>query len=135
LEFITYKSLPRLGHLALHVDEVQVVVDAAAKVASFGFYYIQILPSVGAPGPACRRSSGGGGRRWQGGFVLLSLLVLPVLLLLLCCCCCCCCCCHCSCSLQAWQLWQETKSSCCWTKKPWAAMTIHNTTPSTVLST
>ncbi len=33
LEFITYKSLPRLGHLVLHEDEVQVVVDATAKVA------------------------------------------------------------------------------------------------------
>ncbi len=33
MEPITYKSVPRFGHLVLHVDEVQVVVDAAAKAA------------------------------------------------------------------------------------------------------
>ena len=65
-ESITYKSFPRLGHLVLHVDEVQVVVDAAAKVAVLGAYYLQIRTSVWAPSPACRRSPGGGGRRCQG---------------------------------------------------------------------
>ena len=67
-ESITYKSFPRLGHLVLHVDEVQVVVDAAAKVAVLGAYYLQIRTSVWAPSPACRRSPGGGGRRCQGSF-------------------------------------------------------------------
>ena len=33
----------------------------------FGVYYLQILSTVGAPGPACGRSSGSGGRRCQGG--------------------------------------------------------------------
>ena len=42
--------LPSIGHLVLHVDDVQVVADAAAKVAFFGAYYLHILPSVGAPG-------------------------------------------------------------------------------------
>ncbi len=62
----SYKSLPRFGHLVLHVDEVQVVVDAAAKAAVLRSLLPTNPPVDWAPGPACRRRSGGGGRRCQG---------------------------------------------------------------------